>query len=109
VPIPLRWGTKGWGWWHILQGHSYTATDREATITTLDIDTEPTARLAPTNPTNQWVYHSSYEMPDGMGGQINCIRSVVVEFWQDAKAARQGVMGIRGVINSYVGIPVLAP
>jgi hypothetical protein len=99
--VPLRWGTKDWGWRHIRQKHPYTSADEQQTMQALATDSNPT-RGWPS--TNQWVFHSFYSMPDGFGGSITCLRTVPVEYSSDRKASAQGLTGIRGVMNSYVGL-----
>jgi hypothetical protein len=97
--IPLRWGKKEWGWRHILQKHPYSSADDEQTEQALATDPSPMPSW-----TNQWVFHYFYKMPDGSGGTIECVRSVSVDYYQDDKAAKQGVSGIRGIQDSYVGL-----
>jgi hypothetical protein len=101
--IPLRWGRKDWGWRHILQNHPYSSADMQQTVEALATDSNPTLRFSSTN---QWVFHYFYTAPDGQGGggTITCLRSVPVEYWQDPRAGNNGVTGIRGIQNSYVGL-----
>jgi hypothetical protein len=101
--IPLRWGTTGWGWRHILQEHPYTGADEEQTMQALAIDSDPDPGW---QTTNQWVFHYFYTEPDGQGdgGTITCVRSVSVEYWQSDKEIKAGVTGIRGIQDSYTGL-----
>lgn len=100
--IPLRWGTTRWGWRHVLQEHPYTTQDRDQTMQALATDSTPT----PTGFTSrqQWDFHLFYSMPDGSGGNITCVRTARVEYYQDSQAAAAGVQGIRGIQNSFTGL-----
>jgi hypothetical protein len=101
--VPLRWGTVGWGWRHILDhDHPYTSADQEQTMQALATDTNPTPGGFAS--TNQWDFHLFYSESDGSGGTIQCLRTVRVEYYQDPKAANAGVQGIRGIQNSYTGL-----
>lgn len=100
--IPLRWGTVGWGWRHILQNHPYTSADQQQTMQALATDTSPTISDGYAS-TNQWDFHLVYTAPDGSGGTLECARTVRVEYYQDPKAANAGVQGIRGIQNSFTG------
>jgi hypothetical protein len=100
--IPLRWGRVDWGWRHILQKHPYTSADEQQTMQALATDTAPTPGGFAS--TNQWDFHLFYTEPDGSGGTIQCLRTVRVEYYQDPKAAAVGVLGIRGIQNSYTGL-----
>lgn len=101
--IPLRWGTAGWGWRHILRGHTYTSDDESQTIEAVATDLAPTSNWAPGK---QWVFHLFYEMPDGLGdgANITCLRSVAVEYFVSKHALGAGLDGIRGIQDSYDGL-----
>jgi hypothetical protein len=100
--IPLRWGTTGWGWTHILLKHPYTSADEQQTMQALATDANPQATRF--TRTNQWDFRYFYDMPDGVGGTIVCVRTARVEYYQDPKALAASVSGIRGIQNSFAGL-----
>jgi hypothetical protein len=96
--IPLRWGTTRWGWRHLLQAHPYTSADESQTAAALASDPVPMPSWS-----SQWIFHRFYDMPDGSGGTINCVRSVSVEYAVEPNAEKAGLAGIRGIQDSYTG------
>jgi hypothetical protein len=99
--MPLRWGTTGWGWRHIRRGHSFTAPDRAQTE--LALASDPAPIVTGLVSTNQWDFHLFYEMSDGAGGTLECLRTVRVEYFVPDQAQNAGLSGIRGIQNSFVG------
>ncbi len=97
--VPLRWGTKRWGWRHIRIGHGYGQTDKSQTVAALATDPTPIDGLFK----KQWLYHYWFTV-QVMGASIHCLRTVVVEFKEDDKAIAAGRSGIRGIHNSYTGL-----
>jgi PASTA domain len=96
--IPLRWGTKGWGWSHVLRNHAYTEADETQTEAALATDANPMPSWS-----NQWVFLYFYDVDDGQGGSLQCVRSVPVNYWVNSNATDAGLTGIEGVQNSYTG------
>ena len=107
--IPLRYGEQeididdGWGWRHIRAKHGYGAEEQQATQQALASDPSPTLRFASTR---QWVFHYYYKAPDGSGGEIDCVRSVPVQFDADRKQLGMDDQTMKGIITSYTGILV---
>jgi hypothetical protein len=51
----------------------------------LAADPAPSVKFASTR---QWVFHYYYNAADGVGGEIDCVRSVPVQFDSDDKEQR---------------------
>jgi hypothetical protein len=102
--VELRWGTNAFGLTHIRMEHSYTAWDRAQTEAALDTDLDPHRAFAGTP---QYHYRLPYTVSLDNGDNLQCVRVVTVEFYPDKGAVAAGIDSddIRGVQNSYVGVP----
>jgi hypothetical protein len=93
--IPLRYGTRRFGWRKIKMTHGYGTLDAEQTRLALETDQTPTPAKWGSN--NQRAFHYIYSASDGAGGTMQCVRSVIVEYAPDKNGY------FRGVQNSYQG------
>ncbi len=91
--VKLRWGTKSWGYRHIVMRHGWNAEAARRTALALQTDRSPT--VAPRDTTGEsWVYlYAIPGLPEGM----RCRQRVVVSYRRDT-AVPVG----RHVITSYV-------
>jgi hypothetical protein len=91
--VDLRWGTKGWGYRHIVREHGWEAGAAERTRLALQTDSTPV--LEPEDPERESFLYFYYppSLPEGM----HCRQRVVVSYRRDGE-----VPIARHIITSYI-------
>lgn len=91
--VKLRWGTKDWGYRHIVMEHGWNAEAAERTSLALLTDTDP--RVDPRDPEEEsFLYY--YQVP-GLPGGMHCQQRVVVSYRRDPV-----VPVARHIITSFI-------